>query len=100
MASKILALSTRQLPQDVQSRYGHRPLLLEILVEADRFRGTCCRAANWTYVGQAAGRGRMDGEHQAHGHAVKDIYVYSLVQNAWQQLRTDPSTFVTKNPSN
>src|SRR5438105_7069919 len=42
---KTLALSARQLPHDWQTRYGHRPLLLETLVDASRFRGTCYRAA-------------------------------------------------------
>jgi hypothetical protein len=67
LASKILAHSAHQLPQDWQRHYGHRPLLLETLVDADRFRGTCYRAANWIYVGQTTGRGRMDREHKAHG---------------------------------
>src|SRR2546428_13972813 len=60
LASKILALSARQMPPDWQTRYGYRPLLLETLVDAQRFRGTCYRAANWLHVGQTAGRGRMD----------------------------------------
>lgn len=89
LASKILALSARQLPKDWESHYGHRPLLLETLVDASRFRGTCYRAANWVHVGQTAGRGRMDREHKAHGQAVKDIYVYSLVRDAQQRLRGD-----------
>jgi hypothetical protein len=86
LASKILARSARRLAHDWEHHYGHRPLLLETLVDGNRFRGTCYRAANWTYVGQTAGRGRMDREHQAHGEAVKDIYVYSLVRDARQQL--------------
>ena len=44
------------------------------------------RAANWIHVGQTAGRGRMDQEHKAHGEAVKDIYVYPLVQDVRQRL--------------
>src|SRR5450759_2563886 len=86
LASKILALSARQLPHDWQTRYGYRPLLLETLVDAARFRGTCYRAANWIYVGQTAGRGRMDREHQNHGQAVKDVYVYPLVRDARDRL--------------
>jgi hypothetical protein len=89
LASKILARSAHQLPQDWQSHYGHRPLLLETLVDADRFRGTCYRAANWIYVGQTTGRGRMDREHKADGRAIKDIYVYPLVRNARQRLCSD-----------
>ena len=64
LASKILALSARQMPRDWETRYGYRPLLLETLVDAARFRGTCYRAANWIHVGQTAGRGRMDRDQK------------------------------------
>jgi Domain of unknown function (DUF4338) len=89
LASKILALSARRLPDDWESHYGYRPLLLETLVDGNRFRGTCYRAANWIHVGQTAGRGRMDREHKADAQAVKDIYVYPLVRDAQQQLCGD-----------
>ena len=91
LASKILALSARQLPPDWERHYGHRPLLLETLVDANRFRGTCYRAANWICVGQTTGRGRMDREHNAHGQAIKDIYVYPLVRDAKQRLCSSPT---------
>jgi len=91
LASKILALSARQLPHDWQARYGHRPVLLETLVDAQRFRGTCYRASNWIHIGQTTGRGRMDREHENHGRAIKDIYVYPLVRDARQRLCTDPT---------
>jgi hypothetical protein len=90
LASKILALNARQLPPDWESHYGHRPLLLETLVDANLFRGTCYRAANWICVGQTSGRGRMDREHQRHGQAIKNIYVYPLVRDARQRLCGDP----------
>jgi hypothetical protein len=86
LASKILAQSARHMAHDWQTRYGVRPLLLETLVDATRFRGTCYRAANWIHLGQTTGRGRMDREHRAHGKAVKDIYVYPLVPDARQRL--------------
>jgi hypothetical protein len=89
LASKILALGARQMPHDWHARYGHRPLLLETLVDADRFRGTCYRAANWIYVGQTTGRGRMDREHKADGQAIKDIYVYPIVRDVPQRLCGD-----------
>jgi hypothetical protein len=89
LASKILARSARQLAQDWQRHYGHRPLLLETLVDADRFRGTCYRAANWICVGQTTGRGRMDREHKADGRAIKGIYVYPLVGDARRRLCRD-----------
>jgi hypothetical protein len=86
LASKILAQSARQLPIDWEQRYGYRPLLLETLVDTQRFRGTCYRAANWIHVGQTSGRGRMDREHKTHGQAVKDIYLYPLARNTRQRL--------------
>src|SRR5438067_1190686 len=86
LASKILGQCARQLPGDWELRYGYRPLLLETLVDARRFRGTCYRAANWILVGQTQGRGRMDSEHRAHGLAPKDIYLYPLCRNVRQQL--------------
>jgi uncharacterized protein DUF4338 len=86
LASKILAHNARQLPGDWQARYGNRPLLLETLVDAARFRGVCYRAANWIPVGKTAGRGRMDREHQKHDQSVKDLYLYPLRHDARQQL--------------
>ena len=68
--------------------YGYRPLLLETLVDAGRFRGTCYRAANWMALGQTSGRGRMDREHAAHGEAVKDLYVYPLSCHVAERLRS------------
>jgi len=90
LASKILARCARQMPNDWQARYGYRPLLLETLVDTQRFRGTCYRAANWVPVGQTTGRGRMDREHQNHGQAVKNIYVYPLVRDAREKLCGSP----------
>jgi Domain of unknown function (DUF4338) len=91
LASKILALSARIVPRDWEARYGQRPLLLETLVDAARFRGTCYRAANWIHVGQTTGRGRMDREHQKHGAAFKDIYVYPLIRDVQHRLCSDPA---------
>jgi Domain of unknown function (DUF4338) len=89
LASKILALSARQLPCDWENRYGHHPVLLETLVDAARFRGTCYRAANWIHVGQTTGRGRLDREHKSHGQSIKDIYLYPLIRDARPYLRGD-----------
>lgn len=48
-----------------------------------------CRAADRVRLVQAAGRGRMAREDKVHGQAIKDIYVYPLVQDARQRLRGD-----------
>jgi hypothetical protein len=92
LASKVLALSARQIGRDWEKHYGCRPVLLETLVEGTRFRGTCYRAANWIRVGKTTGRGRTDGEHKAHGQAIKDIYVYPLVHDARERLCSDAAS--------
>jgi hypothetical protein len=81
LASKILAHSVRQLPADFERQYGRRPLLAETLVDADRFSGTCYRAANWILLGQTRGRGRMDK-----GTSKKLLYVYPLCHAVQQRL--------------
>jgi Druantia protein DruA len=85
LASTILSLCVRQLPADWERLYGHRPLLLETIVDA-QFRGTSYRAANWIYLGKTSGRGRMDRNHEAHGRAVKQIYVYPLCSDLRSRL--------------
>jgi len=85
LASKILGHCARQLPGDWEQRYGHRPLLLETLVDEQRFRGTCYRAANWVALGRTQGRGRMDHNHQAPLRP-KLLLVYPLSRQVPQRL--------------
>jgi hypothetical protein len=87
LASKILSHCARQLPMDWQQRYGYRPLLLETLVDGTRFAGTSYRAANWIWLGQTAGRGRMDRQRQAVVRP-KEIYVYPLCRHVQRVLQT------------
>ncbi len=77
LASKVLALSARQVADDFAERYGERPVLLETFVQTPRFRATCYRAANWQYLGETTGRGKGDRTHRA-ALARKGIYVYPL----------------------
>ena len=93
LASKILARCARQLPHDWEALYGYRPLLLETLVDAARFSGTCYRAANWVYAGRTTGRGRMDTTHQSAG-SVKDIYLYPLCRKPQTRLCDGPAPAV------
>jgi hypothetical protein len=64
LASRILGLALRRLPDDWHRLYAYRPVLVETFVHADRHRGTCYAAAGWTCVGVTKGRGKMD-RHKA-----------------------------------
>lgn len=77
LASKILSLTARRLPDDWMGRYNTRPLLLETFVEKKRFAGTCYRAANWKLCGQTKGRGKL-GPAGKISVPIKDVWVYPL----------------------
>lgn len=77
LASRILGMAARQLADDWQHRYGYRPVLMETFVERPRFHGTCYHAANWIYLGETKGRGKLDVRKQAL-LPKKAIWVYPL----------------------
>jgi hypothetical protein len=87
MASHVLSLATRQVAVDWPRRYGVEVMLAETLVDTSRYRGDCYAAANWFRLGETAGRGRQDREHQRHGAAPKTVFVYPLVKAARRRLR-------------
>jgi len=78
LASKALSLATLRIGRDWQERYGYQPVLLETFVDAERYIGTCYKAANWIRLGLTRGRGRMD-RHTRYLSTPKVIYVYPLV---------------------
>jgi len=77
LASMILALAAKQLPGDWHAQYGYRPVLLETFVEKPRFEGTCYKAANWRYLGQTKGRGKL-GPTGIQSVPIKDLWVFPL----------------------
>ena len=55
LASRLLALNVKRLGQDWLRFHGHPVLLAETFVDADKFRGTCYRAAGWQVLGMTRG---------------------------------------------
>ncbi len=87
LASRLLSLAARRLPDDWHRRYAYRPLLLETFVHTERHSGTCYRAANWILVGHTKGRGRMDRQFKA-VLPKKAMLLYPLVKDAASRLCT------------
>jgi Domain of unknown function (DUF4338) len=85
LASKLLGLVARRISNDWYDRYGYRPVLLETFVEKDRFQGTCYRAANWIYLGDTQGRGKLDSA-KTYSLPIKSVWVFPLSQNYRQTL--------------
>ena len=85
LASCLLGASLSMLSRDWQLKYGHPIYLAETFIEGERFRGTCYRAANWSWLGQSQGRGRNDRSRLSRV-PIKDIYVRTLCKDFRQRL--------------
>lgn len=88
LASKILALAARTLPEHWQQRYAYRPVLMETFVDTERFAGTCYRASNWQYIGQTKGRGKL-GPSGKRSVPIKDLWLYPLDPDFRRLLAVD-----------
>jgi len=89
LASHVLSLLSRCVVRDWESSYHIRPVLLETLVDTQRFTGSCYRAANWLELGQTSGRGRQDRGHERHGSVPKTLFVYALHRHAVACLKNE-----------
>jgi len=89
LASRVLSLALSRLPEDWEERYQIRPVLVETFVDPNRFAGTCYQAANWTYVGDSAGR--RDG-------SAKKIFLYPLHPRWREVLCVEPQIRLAERP--
>jgi hypothetical protein len=85
LASHVLSLVSKRICFDWKGRYNYEPVLLETFVEKERFLGTCYKAANWTYVGDTKGRGKLD-THNEYKLPVKGIWLYPLRKDFRRRL--------------
>ena len=86
LASHLLSLNIKRLPDDWQRVHGYPIYLLETFVEKDRFLGTCYRASNWIYAGQTRGSAKSGTKHHFHGN-IKDVYLYPLTSHFRERLK-------------
>ena len=100
LASHLLSRIARRLNRDWQAKYGHPIYLLETFVQADRFAGTCYRAANWQRVGQTKGRSRQNRpDGRPYRLPIKDVYLYPLHPNFRQRLQGDAMPPPSRKPA-
>ena len=86
LASYLLGISVKRVPQDWQKRYGHPIHLLETFVEKEKFQGTCYKAANWIFLGETKGSAKRGSCHHYHGN-IKRIFVYPLGKDFRDNLK-------------
>ncbi len=58
LGSRVLGRALARLPDEIEARYGYRPLLVETFVDPETHAGTVFAAAGWERVGETTGRGR------------------------------------------
>jgi len=85
LASHLLGRMARQLSGDWEKHYAHPIYFTETFVDPARYRGTCYRAANWTYLGMTQGLGK-DAKTRRPNRSLKQVYGYALVKDFRQRL--------------
>jgi len=80
LASHILSKIAKVISSDWEMLYNHRPYCIETFVDRQRFGGTCCRAANWKYLGDTKGLGK-DSADKIPNRSVRAIYGYPLTRD-------------------
>ena len=86
LASKALATAARQIQNDWLKEYCYAPVLLETFVDLEHFKGTCYKAANWIFLGETQGRGRMDRLNES-ALSRKAVFMYPLQKDFKECLR-------------
>jgi hypothetical protein len=85
LASHLLGSMSRRLSADWERVYAHPIYFTETFVDPSRFRGTCYRAANWTYLGMTTGRGK-DAPTAQPNRSLKQVLGYALVKDFRRRL--------------
>ena len=96
LASKALALVTKQIQEDWLREFCYAPVLIETFVDVEHFKGTCYKAANWKYLGETKGRGRMD-KNKEYALSKKAIFMYPL-QRDFKEVLQGKKPFKAVNP--
>jgi hypothetical protein len=85
LASHLLGRMLRRLSADWESVYAHPIYFAETFVDPSRYRGTCYRAANWTFLGMTTGRGKDDRTKRPN-RSLKQVLGYALVKDFRERL--------------
>jgi hypothetical protein len=85
LASHLLGRMARQLSADWERVYSHPIYFTETFVDPARYRGTCYRAANWTYLGMTTGRGK-NAPTKKPTRSLKQVFGYALVKDFRKRL--------------
>ena len=88
LASHVLSLSLKRLRGDWEKQYEKTPYMVETFVDHAKYAGTCYKAANWVYLGDTKGYGKIGKDYVYHGQK-KGIYVYIMDRKFKRRFKPD-----------
>ena len=97
LASHLLSQSLRRLKVDWFQLYGVHPYAVETFVDFNRYQGTCYKAANWRYVGETRGFGKVGKAFVYHGNR-KGVFLYLLDRQFLRLMAQYPAPRQRPNP--
>jgi hypothetical protein len=80
LASHLLGRMAKGLSTDWQQLYQHPVYFQETFVDPERFKGTCYKASNWTFLGKTTGRGKNDHTKKPN-RSIKAVWGYPLCRD-------------------
>lgn len=89
LASHLLSRTLKLLQTDWPLLYGSTPYIAETFVDCDKYKGTCYKAANWTYLGETKGFAKVGKAFVYHGNR-KSVYIYQLNKNFIHDIKRAP----------
>jgi hypothetical protein len=82
LASKVLGLCIKRLPDDWKQQFSYKPVLVETFVDKRRFRGSCYLGAGWEKVGTTRGFRRDARDFYVNDSSPKSILMKELCPGA------------------
>lgn len=90
LASHLLARALHQLKMDWPIIYGVEPYAVETFVDFSLYKGICYKAANWLYLGESSGYGKIGKKFVYHGNK-KGVFFYLLDRKLLKLISSFPT---------
>jgi hypothetical protein len=87
LASQVLAVACRALPEQWEERFGYRPLLTETFTDPEAYAGTCYKASGWEPVGMSQGHRRHRADYYVPNQRPKRLWMKELCPQAREKIR-------------
>jgi len=86
LASQVLAMACRALPEQWQDRFGYTPLLAETFTDPEAYAGTCYKASGWQAVGMSQGHSRHRADFYVPNERPKRLWMKELCPRAREKV--------------